>query len=74
MYNSHLKMWVDGVSGNKSKQYNEHSNVYVEHANIPNKLLQQEYFVLFLSTSPHAMSWEQFNAMVDDIWCVPFLI
>ena len=67
MYNAHLKAWVDDVSGNKSKQYNEHSNMYFAHANIDHEKLAQDYFVKFSSTSPHATSSEQFNAMCDDL-------
>jgi hypothetical protein len=48
------------VSGNVSKQYNAHTNVYVANLNLPHQRLSQEYFVRFCSTSPHASSSEQF--------------
>ncbi|KAH9910220.1 uncharacterized protein B0H18DRAFT_1090055 [Fomitopsis serialis] len=65
MYTSYVKAWGDDVSGNKSKQYNEHTNIYLAHANLPHTKLSQEYFVRFCSTSPHANAGAQFDAMVD---------
>ncbi|KAH9828833.1 uncharacterized protein C8Q71DRAFT_863689 [Rhodofomes roseus] len=67
MYTSYIKAWGDDVSGNKSKQYNEHTNIYIAHANLPHTKLSQEYFVRFTSTSPHATAGAQFDAMVDSI-------
>ncbi|KAJ7302555.1 hypothetical protein DFH08DRAFT_926143 [Mycena albidolilacea] len=58
--------WADDVSGNRSKQYNAHMNMYLANINIPHKLLAQEYFVRFCATSPHASSLEQFDALSMD--------
>ncbi|KAF6765746.1 hypothetical protein DFP72DRAFT_798276 [Ephemerocybe angulata] len=62
-----LPLWCDDVSGNKSKQYNKHINIYMANSAIPGRLLQQEYFVRFVSTSPHATSPEQFAALKEQI-------
>jgi hypothetical protein len=59
--------WADDVSGNRSKQYNAHMNVYVANVNLPHRKLAQEYFVRFCSTSPHASSSEQLEALAEDL-------
>lgn len=59
--------WADDVSGNRSKQYNAHMNIYMANVNIPHRKLAQEYFIRFCSTSPHASSSEQFDALVEDL-------
>ncbi|KAG8913665.1 hypothetical protein FRC01_004436, partial [Tulasnella sp. 417] len=67
LYVSHIQIWGDDVSGNRSKQYNLHNNLYFSHANLPHRMLQQEYFVRFASTSPHASVVEQMAAAVQQI-------
>ncbi|KAJ3738322.1 hypothetical protein DFH05DRAFT_1454991 [Lentinula detonsa] len=62
-----LPLWCDDVSGNKSKQYNKHINIYSVNGSLPGQLLQQEYFVNFLSTSPNATPLEQFKTLCDQI-------
>lgn len=62
-----VPIWCDDVSGNRSKQYNKHINIYMANSNLPKRLLQQEYFVRFVSTSPHATSPEQFSVVMEQI-------
>lgn len=59
-----IPLWADDVSGARSKQYQKHVNVYMANQNLPGRLLQQEYFVKFISTSPHASALEQFEAIM----------
>ncbi|KAJ7083339.1 hypothetical protein B0H15DRAFT_785013 [Mycena belliarum] len=66
MFRLRVMPWSDDVSGNVSKQYNAHTNMYVTNLNLPHQKLSQEYFVRFASTSPHASSSEQFVALGDD--------
>ncbi|KAL6304652.1 hypothetical protein BKA93DRAFT_817379 [Sparassis latifolia] len=50
-----IPLWADDVST---------CNVYMVNSNLPGRLLQQEYFVKFVSTSPHASAPEQFEAIM----------
>ncbi|KAI0682681.1 hypothetical protein BC835DRAFT_1424141 [Cytidiella melzeri] len=64
--------WSDDVSGNVSKQYNAHTNVYIQNTCIPHKKLAQEFSVRFVSTSTFASSSEQLAGVssdfTDDAW------
>lgn len=62
-----IPLWFDDVSGNVSKQFNKHLNCYTTISNLPGQLLQQEFFVLPVSTSPHASTGEQASAIVEMI-------
>ncbi|KAF8501219.1 hypothetical protein JB92DRAFT_3213844 [Gautieria morchelliformis] len=56
LYTSFVFLWADDIGGN---------NIYLAHVNVPGRLLQQEYFVRFVATSPHASTPEQFEAVLE---------
>ncbi|KAF8505214.1 hypothetical protein JB92DRAFT_3084144 [Gautieria morchelliformis] len=60
-------LWADDVRGNTSKLISAHKNIYHMHTNLPGQLLQQEYFIRFVSTSPEATTPEQFEAVKEVI-------
>ncbi|KIJ68889.1 hypothetical protein HYDPIDRAFT_122720 [Hydnomerulius pinastri MD-312] len=53
-----LIVFMDDVSGNISKQWNKHHVVYMSNASMPREMLEKEFCVRFVSSSPHAAPLE----------------
>ncbi|KAG1876990.1 hypothetical protein C8R48DRAFT_745465 [Suillus tomentosus] len=62
-----LIIFMDDVSGNISKQWNKHHATYMSNANLPREMLKKEFFVRFVTSSPHAAPMELMRAMKDSL-------
>ncbi|KAI6006654.1 hypothetical protein F5J12DRAFT_939383 [Pisolithus orientalis] len=62
-----LIIFMDDVSGNISKQWNTHYVIYMSNANLPCEILDQEFCVWFVTSSPHASPMELMHGMKQSI-------
>ena len=62
-----LIIFMDGVSGDISKQENKHFVIYMSNAFLPQEMLDQEFNVHFVTSSPHASPMELMHAMKESI-------
>ncbi|KAI5983207.1 hypothetical protein EDD15DRAFT_2179497 [Pisolithus albus] len=67
VYTVPLIVFMDDVSGNVSKQWNKHHVVYVSNALLPRQMLEQEFSIRFISSSPHATPMELMRGLKDSI-------
>ncbi|KAJ7494095.1 hypothetical protein FB451DRAFT_1336039 [Mycena latifolia] len=58
VYSIPLAVFIDDVSGNKSKQWNKHFSCYMSNGALPRTKLEQEFHVRFVATSPFASPLE----------------
>ncbi|KAF8578930.1 hypothetical protein K439DRAFT_1648624 [Ramaria rubella] len=77
LYTSFVLVWADDVGGNVTKLINAHRNIYLAQANVPGRLLQQEYFACFVGTSQVASTAGEFEAvkqMVEETHVMPLRV
>lgn len=67
VYAVRLIIFMDDVSGNISKQWNKHHVIYMSNANLPREMLEQEFYVRFVSSSPHAAPMELMQGLRESI-------
>ncbi|KAF7288899.1 hypothetical protein MIND_01405900 [Mycena indigotica] len=53
-----ISVWIDDVSGNKSKQYNKFLVMVMQNTALPGQLLKQEFHVHFSGASQHVTTAE----------------
>ncbi len=62
-----IMIFMDDVSGNISKQWNKHHVIYMSNANMPREMIEKEFCVRFVSSSPNATPLELMDAMRESI-------
>ncbi|KAG1828025.1 hypothetical protein EV424DRAFT_1318931 [Suillus variegatus] len=67
VYSVPLIIFMDDVSGNVSKQWNKHHAIYMSNANLPREMLEKEFCVRFVTSSPHAAPMELMHSMEESI-------
>lgn len=73
VYSVPLIIFMDDVSGNISKQWNKHHVIYASNANMPREMLEKEFYLRFVSSSPHASPMELMRGMKDCIWYASYV-
>ncbi|KAG1819589.1 uncharacterized protein BJ212DRAFT_1446011 [Suillus subaureus] len=62
-----LIIFMDNISSNISKQWNKHHTIYMSIMNLLHEMLEKEFFVRFIISSPHATPMELMWAMKQSI-------
>lgn len=60
-------VFMDDVSGNTSKQWNKHFNVYISNGTIPRETLDKEFSTRFVTTSQHVPPAELMRGVCGSI-------
>ncbi|EGN93454.1 hypothetical protein SERLA73DRAFT_64084 [Serpula lacrymans var. lacrymans S7.3] len=62
-----LIVFMDDVSENISKQWNKHHVVYMLNTSIPRNMIEKEFCIHFVVSSPHAAPMELMKGVTDSI-------
>ncbi|KIK75213.1 hypothetical protein PAXRUDRAFT_173456, partial [Paxillus rubicundulus Ve08.2h10] len=62
-----LIIFMNDVLGNISKQWNKHHVIYMSNTNLPHEMLEEEFYVWFVTSSPHAAPMELMDAMKESV-------
>lgn len=60
-------VFMDDVSGNVSKQWNKHYNVYISNGTLPREILDQEFATRFVTTSQHVPPAELMRGLCGSV-------
>ncbi|KAI6006188.1 hypothetical protein F5J12DRAFT_905722 [Pisolithus orientalis] len=58
---------MDDVSGNISKRWNKHHVVYMSNASMPREMVEKEFCICFVTSSPHATPLELMNGVSKSV-------
>ena len=67
IYTVPVIIFMDNASANISKQWNKHIVVYLSNAGLPREMLDKEFCVKFVVSSPNAPPMELMRAVHDSI-------
>ena len=67
VYTVPLIVFMDDVSGNISKQWNKHYVIYMSNALLPRETLEKQFYIHFVTSSPHATPMELMVALKESI-------
>ncbi|KAH9175921.1 hypothetical protein EDB89DRAFT_2240784 [Lactarius sanguifluus] len=67
VYTVPVVLFMDDASANISKQWNKHIVVYLSNAGLPREMLDKEFCVKFVTSSPNASPMELMRAVRDSI-------
>jgi hypothetical protein len=70
VYSIPIILFLDDVSGNRSRQWNKHFCCYMSNGALPREQIEAQFHVRFAATSPHATPLEIMRGIRDDIECV----
>jgi hypothetical protein len=67
VYGVPLIVFMDDVSGNVSKQWNKHHVIYISNGNMPREMVEKEFCVRFVTSSPFASPMELMRGCKEPI-------